>query len=154
MRNITIAAACLAAMAAPAAAQDFNADPNYGSIALDVGFNEDPRVVSLRAGGNIDASSIGNGCRGFITNAPDYRLEYNSGSLPLYISVAADSDTTLVVNGPDGSWHCDDDGGVKGMNPSLRFDRPASGRYEIWVGTYSSGSTQPAQLHISELGSQ
>ena len=59
-----------------------------------------------------------------------------------------------MVNAPDGSWYCDDDGGVNGMNPSIRFNRPASGRYEIWVGTYGSATTQPAQLHISEVGSQ
>ncbi|HET9427109.1 MAG TPA: hypothetical protein VFO69_01995 [Allosphingosinicella sp.] len=153
MNRMMLAGLWLAALAAPAAAQNMNADPNYGETTLNAGFDRDPRVVSLRAGGNIDASQI-NGCRGFITSAPDYRVHYNSGSFPLYISVAADSDTTLVVNAPDGRWYCDDDGGVKGLNPSLRFDRPQSGRYEIWVGTYSSGSTQPADLHISELGSQ
>ena len=153
MHKMMLAGVCLAALAAPAVAQDINADPNYGQVTLNAGFDSDPRTVTLRAGGNIDASRIDN-CRGYITAAPDYRVNYTAGSFPLYISVAADSDTTLVVNGPDGRWYCDDDGGVKGLNPSLRFDRPLSGRYEVWVGTYSSGSTQPAELHISELGSQ
>ena len=95
-------------------------------------------------------------CRGFISNAPDVRLNFVAGSsLPLIISVNSRADTTLVINGPDGRWHCDDDSGRLGMNPSLRFDNVQSGRYEIWVGTYGQRSViAPAQLHISELTSQ
>ena len=86
-------------------------------------------------------------------SAPDVRLVYEAGSYPLIVSVASNADTTLVVNGPDGSWYCDDDSG-EGVNPSLRFNGPKAGRYEIWIGTYANASLQPAQLHISELRSQ
>ena len=142
-------------LAAPSAsAQEINARPNYGTVNLHVGFPDDPNVTNVSSGGNINAERIGNSCRGFISAAPDVRLVYSSGSLPLIISANSRADTTLVVNAPDGSWYCDDDGGVNGLNPSIRFDRPQSGRYEIWVGTYGSSSLQPAQLHISELGSQ
>ena len=146
------AAAVLVAL--PAAAQDFNADPNYGVINLRAGFEPDPQVIGLRSGGQINAQSVSNSCRGFISSAPDVRLFYTAGSLPLIISVRASADPTLVINGPDGSWYCDDDGGNEGLNPSVRFNRPSSGRYEIWVGTYGNASLQPAELHISELTSQ
>lgn len=149
--SLVLALAALAA--APAAAQDVNANPNYGTVALNGGFTPDPHVIALRAGGDLNASGAAGNCRGFITSAPDVRLNFNAGSLPLIISVAADSDTTLVVNGPDGSWYCDDDGG-EGTNPSIRINGPKSGRYEIWVGTYASGASQPARLHISEVTSQ
>jgi hypothetical protein len=151
--RMLVPAAFLAAAALPASAQNTNADPNYGNFALESGFTPDPRVVSLRAGGSLAASRIRSDCRGFITDAPDVRLEYDAGSLPLIISVAAAADTTLVVNAPDGTWHCDDDGG-EGSNPSIRFNDPAGGRYEIWVGTYRAGLSQPARLHISEIRSQ
>lgn len=153
-RTIAILASATAVAVLPAAAQNMNARPNYGTMNLSAGFRDDPRVVSLRAGGDIAASRISPRCRGFITSAPDVRLNYDAGSLPLIISVDARSDTTLVVNGPDGRWYCDDDGGVNGLNPSVRFNRPMSGRYEIWVGTYAAGATRPARLHVSELGSQ
>jgi hypothetical protein len=151
--RIFAAGAALAAIATAgvAAAQDFNADPNYGTLSLTAGFTPDPQVVNLQAGGNLNAASISSNCRGTITNAPDVRLNYTAGSFPLIFSVSSNADTTLVVNGPDGSWYCDDDGGVNGFNPALRFGSPQSGRYEIWVGTYAAGSTQPAQLVISEL---
>ena len=148
------AAAALAGAQAPALAQDVSADPNFGTVRLRSGFTPDPRVVPVQSGGDIDAESIDPSCRGFISNAPDVRLYYEAGSLPLIISVASSADTTLVINGPDGSWYCDDDGGVNGLNPMVRFDDPESGRYEIWVGTYSSGSLQSSRLHISELRSQ
>lgn len=144
----------LVLLAAPSAAQDINAQPNYGTVALTSGFTPDPRVVPMRAGGDLDASSVGGNCSGYITRAPDVRLNYTAGNYPLIISVASSSDTTLVINGPDGRYYCDDDGGVNGLNPSVRFNSARSGRYEIWVGTYAPGATQPARLHISEVSSQ
>jgi hypothetical protein len=142
------------ATAGIATAQDFNANPNYGTINLNAGFTPDPQVIQLQSGGNIDAQSISSSCRGFISNAPDVRLNYSSGSYPLILSVASGADTTLVVNAPDGTWYCDDDAGVNGLNPMVRFNRPQSGRYEIWVGTYGGARLENAQLHISELYSQ
>jgi hypothetical protein len=149
-----ISASLLAlALAAPAAAQDTGANPSYGQVNLDAGFTPDPHRVSLSAGGSVDASNIGSPCTGMVANAPDVRLVYSSGSLPLIISVNSDYDTTLVVNAPDGLWYCDDDSG-EGVNPSVRFNKPMSGRYEIWVGTYSAGEYRQATLDISELYSQ
>jgi len=141
-------------MATPAVAQDANADPNFRTINLRTGFTPDPQVISIRSGGEINAQSISSACNGFISSAPDVRLNFTAGALPLILSVAAGADTTLVVNGPDGRWYCDDDGGVNGNNPMVRFNAPQSGRYQIWIGTYGNSSLQPGQLNISELTSQ
>lgn len=142
------------AVGAPATAQDTNADPNFGTVRLRSGFTPDPRVVPVQSGGDINAETIDSSCRGYISEAPDVRLVYSAGSLPLIISVDSRADTTLVINGPDGQWYCDDDGGVNGLNPMIRFDDPGSGRYEIWVGTYGSSSNERASLYISELSSR
>ncbi len=157
MKAKTILAVAAAAVAAayPATAQDYNLRPNYTTLTLRAGFRPDPHTVQLQSGGNIDsAGAISRSCRGFISNAPDVRLVYSAGSLPLIISVASDADTTLVVNAPDGRWYCDDDSGVSGLNPMVRFNNPLSGRYEIWVGTYGSGRLNTATLAVSELTSQ
>lgn len=151
------AAAALVALGAPAAiAQNYSANPTYGSIQLNSGFTPDPFQVNLQSGGSINAGqSIGGACRGYIANAPDYRLQYRAGNTyPLIISVASSADTTLVINGPDGRWYCDDDGGNAGLNPSVRFNAPASGQYDIWVGTYGSGQLYNSTLTISEVMSQ
>ena len=153
----TAAAATIAAIAAApqATAQNYNAQPNYATVRLVTGFLPDPRVIQLRAGGDRPANRIDSRCRGYITSRPDVRLHYRAGdTFPLILSASSRADTTLVVNAPDGSWHCNDDGGVGAFNPSIRFGRPQSGRYEIWVGTYNPGPTAPARLHISELRSR
>jgi len=151
--RIFAAAAALAAVttAGVAAAQNYGLQPAYGTVNLSAGFTPDPVNVNVLSGGRIDASTRFNGCRGFIADAPDVRLNYRAGSLPLIISVNSQADTTLVVNGPDGSWYCDDDGGNTGLNPSLRFGTPQSGQYDIWIGTYGNASNQQATLSISEL---
>ena len=141
---------CDDAAARPAPAAD---GPTYGTVVLSAGFMPDPRVVEVQAGGSDRASRFGGSCVGNVARRPDVRLQYSAGSLPLIISVNSEADTTLVVRGPGGATYCDDDGGEV-LNPSVRLDRPRSGTYDIWVGTYSSGSLQPAQLHISELRSQ
>lgn len=152
--RIFAAAAALAAVATAgvAAAQNYGLQPTYGTVNLSAGFQPDPVNVDVLSGGRIDAATRFNGCRGFIAEAPDVRLNYRAGtSLPLILSVNSSADTTLVVNGPDGSWYCDDDGGNTGLNPSLRFGSPQSGQYDIWIGTYGNASNQRATLSISEL---
>jgi hypothetical protein len=129
-------------------AQDMSAPATYGEISLTSGFTPDPYSVSLTAGGSIDASTVNASCVGKIANAPDFQLTYTAGSFPLIISVASESDTTLVINGSDGSWYCVDD--VDGFNPKVVFPTPGSGVYDIWVGTYGD-SLAPATLNISEI---
>ena len=143
----------------PASGPDFHLNPNYTTLALHTGFTPDPRVIELQSGGTVNAAVLGahnptGNCVGMIAGAPDVRLNYTAGNrYPLIISVASQWDTTLVVNGPDGKWYCNDDG-PNGRNPSLRFERPASGQYDIWVGTYGGQELHPAQLNISEVTSR
>lgn len=133
-----------------AAAQSLSAPATYGSRSLTSGFAPDPHTVNLTAGGSIQASSVASGCSGMIANAPDFELNYTAGSLPLIFRTASGADTTLVINGPNGSWYCDDDSGG-GLNAEVRFGSPASGVYDVWVGSFSGGM-EPATLQISELG--
>lgn len=131
---------------------DYSLPSNYGSTELTAGFAPDPYNVSLQAGGDVPASeAVDASCRGYATTAPDYDVTYTAGDFDLYISATADRDATLIVNAPDGSWWCDDDS-AGDLNPGLVFDNPQSGRYDIWVGTYSEGPAADATLHISELG--
>ncbi len=152
------AAAAIVFTAGIAAAQNWQATPNYGNVQLRSGFQPDPYEVRLAAGGNIDArTALGNACPGFISNNPDFDLYWTAGSgaLPLVISVNSSVDTTLVVHLPNGQWLCEDDGGFNGFNPGMRIDNPQSGLYDIWVGTYSNtnGNYPQAVLSISELAS-
>jgi len=149
---LATAAAVTVLGAGVASAQNVNATPTYGEFRLRPGFTPDPGLLSVRAGGSISASNTFTGCTGYIASAPDLRLYWDgSGSLSLIISAVSNADTTIIVNGPDGRWYCDDDSGDD-SNPSVNLS-PVQGRYEIWVGTYSSGDSKPAVVSVSELSS-
>ena len=104
--SLTIAT-CL--VTAAAQAQDVSLNPAYEEITLSAGFKNDPYSVAVTSGGDVDASQLGGSCAGFIAEAPDVRLNYKAGEYPLSFGAVSDGDTTLVINGPDGQWYCDDD---------------------------------------------
>jgi len=136
---------------------DFSLEPAYGAVSLASGFQPDPHTQAIAAGGDVDASSVGaSGCAGWVARAPDYRVNWTAGdgSRPLIFSVQSDADTTLVINDAQGHWVCDDDSGNEGLNPAITFQNPASGQYDVWVGTYAQGGLQDSTLHVSELYSQ
>lgn len=150
-RQIAFTIACASVVLSGATtAQDFNKSPSFGSTSLEAGFTPDPYTVSLSSGGNIEADNLGGDCAGYIADAPDYRLNYDAGSLSLTISVSASVDTTLVINTPNGNWVCDDDSGGN-LDPKVTFSKPSSGQYDIWVGTYGNSSMEPAVLQFTEL---
>lgn len=150
--RLIIAAALAAVCTTSVAAQDISAAPNYGDLRLAPGFSPDPNLVVVRAGGSIDVAGNLKACSGYVTSAPDLRLHWDgNGSLDLKVSVISNADTTLVINGPSGTWYCDDDSG-EGSNPSLTLSSVA-GQYDIWVGTFGSDETQSAVVSISELSS-
>tara|TARA_R110002051_G_scaffold68434_4_gene123309 strand:- start:10711 stop:11169 length:459 start_codon:yes stop_codon:yes gene_type:complete len=147
MKTLLAAAIAVAALTGIASAQNVSLAPTYGSVALNPGFMPDPYQAQVVAGGSIDASSIDGNCVGLIADAPDFRLQYGDGGSQLFIGVTSAADTTLVVNGPDGTWFCDDD--TNGFNPLIGGQGVMAGQYDIWVGTYGD-STAPATLFITE----
>lgn len=151
MNKFLVAVSAIALTSGAALAQDPMAQPSYGNVSLTTGYTPDPYTVTITSGGSIDASMVSSNCAGWVANAPDFDLVFDAGNLPLTIAAVSDSDTTLVVNAPDGSWYCNDDGG-EGLNPLLTFNNPQSGLYDIWIGSYSQGDYSEATLSISEIG--
>lgn len=151
--RVLAAAAAVTLIAAPAYAQRIqsNAQGTFGTVNLVSGFTPDPHVTTVNAGGPIDVSTVSDNCRGFIAERPSFTLNFRKGELPLYIGVAADDDTTLVIRSPNGQWMCDDDSGDN-LNPVVSWSQPRNGRYQIWVGRFGSSELAPAQLYISEIG--
>jgi hypothetical protein len=147
---LLLTAACVSTTSIMAVAQDASRRATHGEISLRAGFTPDPYVVNVRAGGNINAQRLGGECAGFIANAPSFQLEYNAGNYDLTFLSESSADTVLVINGPDGSWHCDDDGG-DGRNARVVFNNPSSGYYDVWVGNYRRGGAVPARLLVTEL---
>jgi len=136
---------CLAQ--APLEAQDVSLAPTFGVRTLRAGFLPDPVVIRLTAGGPI-RTNLG-GVNASVANAPDFRLFYTAGALPLTFRAESAADTTLLINLPDGTWIANDDADGT-LNPRITLPRPQSGRYEIWVGTIGRANA-PATLFITEL---
>lgn len=133
------------------ASPDWSLEPAYGTLELAAGFMPDPHQIAIAAGGDIDASSVG--CVGWVAAAPDYRVNWTAGStgLPLIFSAQSNADTVLLVNDAEGNWLCNDD--TNGVNPAISITTPASGQYDVWVGTYMRGDLQDSTLSISEMSS-
>jgi hypothetical protein len=156
MSSVSRWAVCLAAIAGlaflwteRAATQDPSLKPTYGSIDLKAGFTPDPFSKKLDAGGPVETDK--GGVTAWVAKAPDFQVNYSAGSFPLTIHVESEADTTLLINLPDGKWVANDDGPNNGLNPLIRFAKPQSGRYDIWVGTFKKGGNPPATLFITEL---
>ena len=140
--------------AAPPDQLDWRLDPNSGTISIASGFLDDPKSVDLIAGGTVDASYMGDGCLGYVTAAPDLKVEYTndsgSGLLRFYFVVQGTGDATMIVNPWNGQWSCNDDS-YGGTNPTVSFNNPGGGEYDIWIGTAGSPMSWHGQVFITEI---
>jgi len=135
---------------------DPTADPISGRAQLSAGFTPDPYKVRAKSGGTINVSGLGlcTGCRGYASKAPDFKLHWSGGSGSLRIFFEADDrtkDATLIINTPNGTWIGNDDAFSGTNNPMLILSGYGEGRYDIWVGSYSSGEYIAGSLTITEL---
>ncbi|HML25047.1 MAG TPA: hypothetical protein PKD09_25565 [Aggregatilinea sp.] len=95
-------------------------------------------------------SYLGGGCSGFTTSAPTFSFNYTAGAFPtLRFYFIGSGDTTMVINAPSGSFYCVDDS-FGTLNPTIDFNSPSSGRYDIWVGSYAMGTTASGTLYATE----
>jgi len=154
MAALSLALACVTL---GAAAQDPALKPNFGTVKLKAGFANDPHKVKVIAGGNLKIDK--EGVKAYISKEPDFILEYEAGDFPLTIHAESKADTTLLIQGPDGKWFANDDRSEKDLNPLIKFEKPKSGKYVIWIGIYGGAEVKdkekgvgaPAVLFITEL---
>jgi hypothetical protein len=163
---LTLGLAALIALATTTVnAQDWRREPTFGATYLQSGFLPDPATYSLTAGGganpvnvadlNISDAQSGQRCgQSFIARSPDFRFYFQEGSsfnfLRFYVVTHNGADATLLVNMPNTQWRCNDDS-FGTLMPSLDFNNPPSGQYDIWVGTWDASSHNPATFYITEL---
>ena len=130
---------------------DYTATPNYGTGELESGFIPDPFAKDVTAGGDIDVAYLGGDCNGYATKPPDFELTYTSGTRSLLrFYFVGSGDATLIVNDPIADWYCGDDS-YDTVNPTVDFADPGSGTYDIWIGSYASGSFPTGTLYITEV---
>ena len=129
--------------------------PNYGARTIRPGFTPDPMAIAVVSGGTINVSTLGHGsdCQGFATAQPDFNFTLSGVSAFLRVYVeAGNEDTTLIINKPDSTWACNDDANG-GRNPMIDFNNAPPGLYNVWVGSYQTGTRARGSLKITELRS-
>lgn len=106
----------------------------------------------LTGGGEIGAFNIEHEnelCTGFISAAPTFRFDWSGDLEQLVLYFESNSDTTLQVLAPDGTYHCDDDyHGSENLNPWLSLE-PVNGTYNVWVGSFAPDAQASGTFTIS-----
>ena len=130
---------------------DYTASANYGEANLSAGFAPDPYSVGMTGGGPVDVSYLGGTCSGFTTSAPDLRVNFGGGgaSLLRIFFVGANGDAAMVINDPYGNYYCVDDS-FGTVNPTIDFNNPAGGTYDIWIGSYAANTGISGTLYLTE----
>lgn len=116
------------------ASADPEADTTSASINLHAGFILDPYILPVVGNGQTAASTLKEGCNGFVGAAPDVTIHWSGEAEQLSYFVYSDGDPVLVVRQPDGSILCNDDAGLATTQPLVVVKTPAEGAYEIFVG--------------------
>jgi len=130
-----------------------NPEPSaYLTLDMQAGFVLDPFLVSLNGGGEVDASTLDPACVGFINDKPVMIANWSGEAEFLDIFFYSDTDPTLVIQLPDGSYACADDANDNLLDPELTLANPATGQYKIWVGSYDAGDLIPGLLVITANG--
>lgn len=107
-------------------------------------------MASLTAISNFDDRN--ELCSGYSynTQTPDHILHLTADFDQLRIGVeSGGEDTTLVIEGPQGTY-CGDDGNGDGEDASIGRSSWRKGTYRIWVGTADPGQRYSYRLKITQ----
>lgn len=130
--------------------------PIFENVSIGVGFKPDPKIIQGISGGLVNAREIAgtpetaNGpCVGFVGENPNHTLVLTSqfNYLRLQIESPDDTDTTLVIRGPGGTW-CNDDSDQKNAGIAGQW---LPGTYQIWVGSYQKEKYSPYRIRITQV---
>lgn len=132
----------LVTVALPARADVVSLNPGFGQTSISGTAGGGTSLRDVAGKGETDTGS----CSGFGKGQPDQVLRLNAGFQDLTVVVKSNSDTTIVVKGPGGTW-CNDD--FQGKNPGLDGQWKA-GEYKVWIGTQGRNQSVNYVLNISQ----
>lgn len=112
-----------------------DAPPAVGEIPFGPETRIDPRLIFDIQPSEAEAFGLGEACAGFITfEQPDVVISALPALPQLMVYMVSEADGVLVVVGPDGRLHCNDD--FDGLNPGVMIPNPEPGDYAVFAGTY------------------
>ena len=132
---------------------DAFAEARYGTLFVQAGHKPGGHRAAGMAGGPINVAEVINGCRGWVSTRPDYRIRWTGQAESLGFqfeaseSAAGNNDTTLTVRTPDGQVFCDDDS-AGGMDPMIIINDPNAGDYAVWAGTHVESALIAGELMV------
>ncbi len=121
----------------------------YVTLDIQAGNPLDPFIVSVNGGGSFAASTLGGDCTGFVNIQPVARIHWEGETDLAKIFFYSDHDPTLIIQSPDGAFHCNDDASDLLLDPSITFEHPKDGIYNIWVGSYYPEQLIPGVLVVT-----
>lgn len=125
---------------------DFGGEPGEWAIVTEDMLDGSVTSWSVTAGGRDSASSLHESCYGNLDAAnPNLVLELDEAVAELSLYARSESDTALVVQAPDGDWHCNDDS--HGLDPAVTLYDLGPGEISVWVSLWGEGSA-PASLNL------
>jgi hypothetical protein len=155
---LTAVTALLVPAAASAQSLNTGGTPNYGARTIAPGFVPDPMQTTIVSGGTLNVSNmnLGSDCTGYATSQPDFNFTLTGESSFLRVFVdAPGEDTTLIINKANGQWACNDDSnGNANRNPMVDMNNAGPGLYNVWIGSYQSGTRAHGTLNVTELASR
>lgn len=124
----------------------------YITINPEAGFPLDPFIVSLQGGGPVAASTLSPECKGYVPKGPAVTVDYKGKADLLKAFFYSDGDTVLVIQTPDGKYLCNDDTNTLLLDPTVEIQKPAQGRYSVWVGSSLAKDLVPGFLVFTAKG--
>jgi hypothetical protein len=129
---------------------------NFGTLTL--GADKPSGSISGSTGGSTSLPAIvsnsdrnGNKCLGFGDPTPDHILilQQDFPSLKLRVNTGG-TDTTLVIQGPDGVVRCGDDISTSNKDALVNDTDWRAGLYKVWVGTSTPGVRREYTLNVRQ----
>lgn len=125
--------------------------PIFGETALDAGFGEFTAPVTGAGVEAVPDFAFGDAtCAGFINLVPSFRFSLTSDETALAVLFNGESDATLIVRRPDGTFACSTDAAEGNLNPALLLENALAGDYAVWVGAANPNGFALGNLVISE----
>jgi hypothetical protein len=121
----------------------------FVTLDLAAGFPLDPLIISLNGGGEVDASTYGATCVGFVAENPTVTLNWIGDTDFVEAFFYSDHDPVLVVETPTGDYLCNDDANNLLLDPVIELSNPEHGRYNIWVGSHAPDQLLPGVLVLT-----
>ncbi len=116
---------------------------------LEAGFVLDPFLISVNGGGDVDASILGDGCTGYISENPILTVNWTGEADFIDVFFYSEHDPVLVIQTPDGAYRCNDDASDTLLDPQIKLESPVQGRYNFWVGSFDEGQLIPGILVLT-----